>query len=121
MSTTQILEELPNLNPADLETIYRRAIELHQGQTVIATPELLAAIDEADESFVKEGGVSLTVVKKLAAMEALWNDLCRDESQIPVPDWHKQILDERQRQIDSGEARFIDWETAKARIRQRIG
>jgi len=62
----------------------------------------------------------MTIEEKLIAMEALWDDLCRNEAQIPVEDWHKQLLDERQRQIDSGEARFVDWETAKARIRDRI-
>jgi len=62
----------------------------------------------------------MTVEEKLLTMEALWDNLCRDEAQIPVQEWHKQILDERQRQIDSGEARFVDWETAKARIRDRI-
>jgi len=62
----------------------------------------------------------MTVGEKLSAMEALWDDLCRDEAQIPVPDWHRQILDERQRPINSGEARFVDWETAKATIRDRI-
>ena len=62
----------------------------------------------------------MTTGEKLMAMEALWDNLCHDEAQIPVPDWHKQILDERRRQIESGEARFVDWETAKARIRDRI-
>jgi len=62
----------------------------------------------------------MTLGEKLMTMEALWDDLCRDEEQIPVQDWHKQILDERQRQIDSGDARFVDWEEAKARIRARI-
>jgi hypothetical protein len=63
---------------------------------------------------------SMTLEQKLMAMETLWDNLCRDETQIPVPDWHKQILDERERQIENGEARFVDWETAKARIRDRI-
>ena len=54
------------------------------------------------------------------AMEALWDNLCGDEAQIPVQEWHKQILDERQRQIDTGEAKFVDWETAKTRIRERL-
>jgi putative addiction module component (TIGR02574 family) len=63
----------------------------------------------------------MTVAEKLMAMEALWDDLCRDESQIPVQDWHKDLLDQRERQIESGEAKFVDWETAKARIRGRIG
>jgi len=63
----------------------------------------------------------MTTGERLMAMEALWDDLCRDEAQVPVPDWQKQILDERRRQIESGEAKFVDWETAKARIRDRIG
>ncbi len=63
---------------------------------------------------------SMTVAEKLSAMEALWDALCRDEEQIPVQEWHKQVLDERQRQIDAGEATFTDWDTAKARIRNRV-
>jgi len=36
---------------------------------------------------------------------------------IESPPWHKEILDERRKRIAAGEARFIDWETAKAEIR----
>ena len=63
---------------------------------------------------------SMTVAEKLSAMEALWDALCRDEGQIPVQEWHKQVLDERQRQIEAGQATFTDWETAKARIHNRV-
>ncbi len=49
----------------------------------------------------------------------LWDDLCRNEQQIPVADWQKQLLDERQRQVEAGEAKFSDWESAKKRIRDR--
>jgi hypothetical protein len=57
--------------------------------------------------------------EKLRAMEMLWDDLCRNEQQIPVADWQKQLLDERQRQVEAGEAKFSDWESAKRRIRDR--
>ena len=70
MSATEILDELPKLSPAELETIYRRAMELHQGRGVEATPELLAAIDEADTSFAKEGGVDLAEARRIVAS---WN------------------------------------------------
>lgn len=60
----------------------------------------------------------MTIEEKLQAMEALWSDLCR-RSAVPSPQWHKVILDERQRLIDAGEAEFIDWETAKKRICER--
>ncbi len=62
----------------------------------------------------------MTVGEKLMAMEQLWDSLCEDEAQIPVQDWHKQVLDQRRRQIETGEAKFVDWETAKANIRDRI-
>ncbi len=65
MSATEILEELPKLNPAELEAIYRCTVELHQGRTVEATPELLAAIDETDASFAKEGGVSVDEARRI--------------------------------------------------------
>lgn len=63
---------------------------------------------------------NMTVAEKLSAMEALWDALCRDEEQILVQEWHKQVLDERQQQIEAGQATFTDWETAKARIRNRL-
>lgn len=70
MSATEILDELPRLTPAELEIIYRRAVELHRGQGMEATPELLAAIDEADSSFAKEGGVNLAEARRIVAS---WN------------------------------------------------
>jgi hypothetical protein len=36
-----------------------------------------------------------------------------------VPQWHKDILDERRRLIEEGKAQFIDWETAKKQILER--
>ena len=67
MSAREILDELPNLSPAELETVYRRAVELHHGQTVEGSPQLLAAIDEADESFLKEGGVGMSEARRVVA------------------------------------------------------
>jgi hypothetical protein len=62
----------------------------------------------------------MTLTEKLGLMEALWDELCRREEEIPVPDWHQQVLDERERQIEEGKAIFTDWETAKKRIAKRI-
>jgi len=49
----------------------------------------------------------------------LWDDLCRNEKQLPVADWQKQLLDEREQQIQTGEAKFSDWAAAEKRIRER--
>jgi hypothetical protein len=62
----------------------------------------------------------MTVEEKLRAMEALWDDLCRREEDVPVPQWQKDVLDERERAIAEGKARFFDWETAKKRISDKL-
>jgi len=61
----------------------------------------------------------MTVEEKLRAIEVLWDDLCRNEKQVPVADWQKQLLDEREQQIQTGEAKFSDWDAAEKRIRER--
>ena len=62
----------------------------------------------------------MTLAEKLGLMEALWDQLCCREEEVPVPDWHKQTLDDRERQIAEGKAKFVDWETAKEGIVKRV-
>jgi hypothetical protein len=62
----------------------------------------------------------MTLREKLAAMESLWEDLSRSPETIESPTWHKDILDERGQRIAEGKARFVDWETAKANIRNKL-
>ena len=58
--------------------------------------------------------------EKLAMMEALWEDLSGSTEPIESPAWHKEILDERRKRVARGEAKFTDWETAKAEMRKKI-
>ncbi|MBC8554187.1 MAG: addiction module protein [Candidatus Brocadiales bacterium] len=62
----------------------------------------------------------MTVSEKLQVMEELWSDLCCNQNQIPVPQWHKDILDRRDELVKQGKATFVDWKTAKKRIANRI-
>lgn len=62
----------------------------------------------------------MTLDEKLRAMEALWDDLCRREETVPVYQWQKDLLDERERLTREGKARFSDWESAKKRITARV-
>lgn len=62
----------------------------------------------------------MSLHEKLAAMELLWEDLSRTPGAIESPDWHKDVLDERQQRIAEGKTRYTDWETAKAEIRRKV-
>ena len=61
-----------------------------------------------------------TLHEKLHVMEALWDDISRAESDLEVPQWHKDILDKRESLIAEGKARFIDWDDAKEEIRKAV-
>ena len=62
----------------------------------------------------------MTLQEKLAVMESLGEDLARPPEAIESPAWHKDILDERRQRLAEGKSRFIDWETAKAKIRDKL-
>jgi hypothetical protein len=62
----------------------------------------------------------MSVEEKLQTMEALWEDLSRNAALLESPAWHDEVLRERDRQIEAGEASFMDWEQAKAHIRNRV-
>ncbi|MFM8982575.1 MAG: addiction module protein [Spartobacteria bacterium] len=62
----------------------------------------------------------LSLQEKLIAMEAIWDDISRVEESVEIPQWHKDLLDEREQLIADGKARFIDWEEAKEQIKQAV-
>ncbi|UVT15586.1 MAG: addiction module protein [Nitrospira sp.] len=63
---------------------------------------------------------SMTLQEKLAVMESLWEDLAGTPEAIESPSWHKTILDERRQRVTDGTTRFVDWETAKQDIRNKL-
>jgi Putative addiction module component len=59
---------------------------------------------------------TMTLQDKLRTMEALWDALCQREQDVPVPQWQKDILEERERAVAQGAGKFVEWETAKKEI-----
>ncbi len=62
----------------------------------------------------------MTVEDKIGTMEMLWDDLCRKVEDIPSPQWHGDILREREERIKQGKDQFTDWEEAKIEIRESL-
>ena len=62
----------------------------------------------------------MTTSEKLRLMEELWQNLSQTALEVASPEWHGDVLAERDRLIDSGEETFIDWETAKKRLREEL-
>jgi hypothetical protein len=62
----------------------------------------------------------MSLEEKLETMEALWDDLCRQEEQLASPGWHGDILEKRAASLDRGEEMPEDWETAKEAIKKDL-
>jgi hypothetical protein len=62
----------------------------------------------------------MSIQDKISTMESIWEDLCRNAGDIASPEWHKEVLEEREKNLKSGADSFIDWEVAKRSIRKKI-
>jgi hypothetical protein len=58
--------------------------------------------------------------EKLRVMEAIWKDLSNEEEQVESPDWHKEVLQETERRLSSGQEKIVDWQDAKKELRKRF-
>lgn len=56
--------------------------------------------------------------EKLRLMEILWDELSRDEAAYESPAWHADALRETAERRARGEEEVLDWDEAKAKLRQ---
>jgi len=56
----------------------------------------------------------MSTIERLQIMEALWDSLLYEDTEIESPEWHRDILDERKGEIESGNTKFISLEELKA-------
>jgi hypothetical protein len=59
---------------------------------------------------------NLSVAEKVQLLERVWENLCRQTGNVRSPDWHKAVLAERRRRLESGEAIVSSWADAKDRL-----
>ncbi len=60
----------------------------------------------------------MTKEEKLQVMEELWIDLTRNENDYPSPDWHKDVLELREKRVSEGKEGYLDWESEKKNLRK---
>jgi hypothetical protein len=81
---------------------------LHNNKTARYTVSALLELDK------------MTTVEKIRTMEQLWDDLSKNAENVLSPDWHDEILQQREEAVAEGKASFNDWETEKKRIRESL-
>ena len=55
----------------------------------------------------------MSVLERLQTMEALWDSLTHESTEVQSPEWHGDVLSKRKERIESGNANFISLEELK--------
>ncbi len=62
----------------------------------------------------------MTFPEKFALLETVWSEIAVAPDQVEVPQWHKNILDQRELALQEGGVTVLEWEEAKKQIDQAI-
>lgn len=57
---------------------------------------------------------------KLRVMEAIWEDLSKEDEEVESPEWHQEALQETEHRLNLGEEKMVDWDSAKKELRKRF-
>ena len=62
----------------------------------------------------------MSLDEKLETMESIWQDLCKSEKQVTSPEWHNDVLSERETRVQDGDEQFVSWVKAKKDIKNNL-
>jgi putative addiction module component (TIGR02574 family) len=55
----------------------------------------------------------LPLNEKLQIMEAIWEELRLHADQVPVPQWHRDLLDTRRKAVSENREEVHEWDDVK--------
>ena len=61
---------------------------------------------------------TMSVAEKVRLLESVWESLCAHSGDVQSPEWHREVLEDRKRRLEDGQATVLAWFDAKARLMQ---
>ncbi len=61
----------------------------------------------------------LELSEKLLLVEDVWDTIAADNSEMPMPEWHKRELDRRLKAYQNGDLELHDWKSVHEGLRDR--
>ena len=62
----------------------------------------------------------MSIEEKIKTMEDIWDDLISHAERLPSPEWHRGVLENRDKALAEGHEQGIDWDVAKKALKQDI-
>ena len=61
----------------------------------------------------------LATADKLTLVEKIWDEIAKDQSDIPIPDWQKQALDQRLSEAEKSPQTKQHWQDVHQALREK--
>jgi putative addiction module component (TIGR02574 family) len=62
----------------------------------------------------------LSIADRMRLVEEIWDSIANESNTVDVPDWHKQIIEERLAECGANPENQISWDDARLRIRDSL-
>ena len=62
----------------------------------------------------------LSVDEKIDYLQSLWDRIAATPEMIPVPEWHREIIDERLQDLEANPNAGESWEVVQERLRKKF-
>jgi putative addiction module component (TIGR02574 family) len=62
----------------------------------------------------------LSVDEKIDYLQSLWDRIAATPEAIPVPDWHREIIDDRLKDLEANPNAGDSWEAVQERLRKKF-
>ncbi len=62
----------------------------------------------------------LSVEEQIDYVQSLWERIAATPDQVPVPDWHRDVLDERLKDYEATPDAGESWDVVRDRLRDKL-
>ena len=62
----------------------------------------------------------LSVEEQIDYVQLLWDRIAATPDQVPVPDWHREVLDERLKDYEANPDAGESWDVVRDRLREKL-
>jgi len=62
----------------------------------------------------------LSTDEKIDYLQSLWSRIAATPETVPVPDWHREIIGERLKEMDDNPDAGGDWQVVRERLSKKI-
>jgi putative addiction module component (TIGR02574 family) len=63
----------------------------------------------------------LSVDEQIDYVQALWDRIAASPDRVPVPDWHRQLIDERLAEHETNPDDVVSWDEVRSAIEAKHG